>query len=150
MPFPSSSWVGAGRWPNREAHPDFWGKPFAGEVLDIFDRRAWANSLEFPTDNPHPGEVATVAIRSQKDGRLNGRVPVLWDFRTHREVRWELEEKLRTYKDDVACWNAAKKQKLDAMAHPRRRTQRHFSDFLPEPLRSLYAPKSDAIKPQEA
>src|SRR6478735_1809519 len=63
--FKAGTWVGAGRWPNQHAHPDHWSKPFRGQVLDFCDVRAWANSIHFPEDVPHAGEVMGVALRLQ-------------------------------------------------------------------------------------
>lgn len=40
--------VGAERWPYDHAHPDCWQRPLAGEVLEVTDPRAWANTIAFP------------------------------------------------------------------------------------------------------
>ncbi|HEY4541375.1 MAG TPA: hypothetical protein VIG66_03265, partial [Noviherbaspirillum sp.] len=59
----TGNWVGAGRWPQQDAHPDKWPKPLRGQVLDFCDVRAWANSIHFPEDNPHAGDVMGLALK---------------------------------------------------------------------------------------
>jgi hypothetical protein len=129
--------VGAGRWPDRHAHPDQWHKPLRGQVLDFCDVRAWANSMHFPEDVPHAGAVMGLALRLQEEGALEGLTPVLWDFITHRRVLWERTERLRAYEDDVLLWRAAKAMRLDEIEHPRRRKPRDIREFLPEQQRHL-------------
>jgi len=133
----TGAWVGAGRWPNQDAHPDFWHKPLRGQVLDFCDVRAWANSIHFPEDNPHPGAVMGMALKLREQGVLNGVAPVLWDFGSHRRVTWEREAALRPYEDDVVLWRAARALRLDELKHPRRRKRRELRDFLPSPQRGL-------------
>src|SRR6476620_11140049 len=99
--------VGAGRWPNQTAYPDRWEKPVAGKVIDFCDIRAWANSVYFPVDNPHPGEVMGLALKLQEQGLLQGLTPVSWDFSTHQRVLWEKTSSLRPYAEDLALWRAA-------------------------------------------
>lgn len=135
--FKTGTSVGAGRWPNRHAHPDHWHKPLRGQVMDIYDVRAWANSIHFPEDVPHAGDVMTVALRMQHEGKLQGLVPVIWDFVTHRRVCWENADALRAYEDDVVLWRAAKALRLDEIEHPRRRKPRDIREFLPEQQRHL-------------
>ena len=135
--FKTGTWVGAGRWPNRKAHPDHWHKPLRGQVIDIADVRAWANTIHFPEDVPHAGDVMTVALRLQREGALNGLTPVFWDFGTHRRVLWEKTSALRAYEDDVQLWRAAKALRLDEIEHPRRRKPRDIREFLPEQQRHL-------------
>lgn len=55
--FKVGTFVGAKRWPNHASHPDAWGKPIGGKVLEFCDIRAWANTIQFPMDNPPPGDV---------------------------------------------------------------------------------------------
>ena len=129
--------VGGGRWPNQKAHPEHWSKPIAGQVLDFCDSRAWANSIHFPVDNPHPGEVMGVALRFQAEGRISGLTPVLWDFGSHQRVHWERNEVLRSYDEELSLWRAAKALRLDEIEHPRRRKQRQLSEFLPSEMQHL-------------
>jgi hypothetical protein len=70
------TWVGAKRWPNRMSHPDSWGKPIGGQVIDFTDPRAWANTPQFPVDNPHAGDVMGVALKTKAEGRLEDVIPV--------------------------------------------------------------------------
>jgi hypothetical protein len=99
---PVGTRVGAERWPYHAAHPDCWGKPLAGTVLDKADPRAWAGSLAFPGSNPDPKAVRAHVERQEAAGFLqDGKVPVAWDF---GKVYWERTEKLRTYEADVAAW----------------------------------------------
>jgi hypothetical protein len=112
--FKTGTWVGASRWPDQAAHPDHWHKPIRGQVLDFCDVRAWANSIHFPEDVPHAGEVMGVALRLQAQGKLDGLTPVCWDFITHRRVLWEKTTALHPYEDDVLLWKAAKALRLAA------------------------------------
>jgi hypothetical protein len=124
--------VGAGRWANQNAHPNQWHKPLRGQVIDFCDVRAWANSIHFPEDTPHAGEVMGVALKLQAEGRLDGLTPVLWDFGTHWRVYWEKDSTLRPYDDDVILWRAARALRLDEIEHPRRRKPRDIREFLPQ------------------
>ena len=135
--FKVGTWVGAGRWPNRAAHPDHWGQPFGGRVLAADDTVAWSHSFEFPTSVPSSAEVMNLVIRLRKEGKLDGRVPILWDFKTHRVVQWESEQRLRTFQEDMILWRAAKEMRRDEIDHPRRKTPRLLADFLPEDRRHL-------------
>lgn len=135
--FKTGSSVGAGRWPNRRAHPDHWHKPLRGQVLDICDVRAWANTIHFPEDVPHAGEVMTLALKLQHEGKLQGLVPVSWDFGGQQRVYWEREMALRTYEDDVVLWRAARAMRLDEIEHPRRRRPRDIREFLPQQQQHL-------------
>ena len=133
--------VGAGRWPNRKAHPEQWQKPLAGQVLDFCDVRAWANSIHFPTDNPHPGEVMGLALRLKEQGVLADLTPVLWDFGTHERVYWEQTALLRPYAEDVSLWRASRAMRIDELQHPRRRKQRVLAEFLSDDTQHLAAQK---------
>ncbi len=135
--FKTGTLVGASRWPNRDAHPDFWHKPLSGQVLDFCDVRAWANSIHFPEDNPHPGAVMSTALRLREEGMLDGLVPVLWEAGGQRRVMWERESAVRPYEEDVVLWKAARAMRLDELRHPRRRKRRELRDFLPPPQRGL-------------
>lgn len=135
--FKTGTWVGAGRWPNQNAHPDQWHKPVRGQVLDFYDVRAWANSIYFPEDVPHAGAVMGLALKLQAEGKLEGLTPVCWDFITHRRVLWEKTSALRSYEDDVLIWRAARALRRDEIEHPRRRKPRDIREFLPEQQRSL-------------
>lgn len=135
--FRTGTLVGAGRWPNQSAHPNLWQKPVSGQVLDFCDVRAWANTIHFPVDNPHAGDVMGVALKLRAEGALSGLVPVVWDFGTHRSVLWERELALRPYEEDVVLWRAAKALRLDELRHPRRRKPRDLREFLPQQQRHL-------------
>jgi len=130
--FKTGTLVGAGRWPNQTAHPNQWHKPLRGQVIDFCDVRAWANSIHFPEDTPHAGEVMGAALKLREEGKLNGLTPVLWDFGTHWRVLWEKDAALRTYEDDVVLWRAARALRLDEIEHPRRRKPRDIREFLPQ------------------
>ncbi|WP_194723416.1 hypothetical protein [Noviherbaspirillum malthae] len=135
--FKTGTWVGAGRWPNQHSHPDQWHKPLRGQVIDFCDVRAWANSVQFPEDVPHAGDVMTLALRMKNEGKLNGLTPVCWDFVTHRRVLWEKTTALRSYEDDVLLWKAAKAMRTDEIQHPRRRKPRDIREFLPQQQQHL-------------
>jgi len=135
--FRTGTWVGSGRWPNQHAHPNQWQKPLRGQVIDFCDVRAWANSIYFPEDSPHAGDVMGVALRLKAEGKLDGLTPVFWDFLTHRRVTWERTDGLRAYEDDVMLWRAARALRLDEIEHPRRRKPRDIREFLPEQQRHL-------------
>ena len=129
--------VGGGRWPNQSLHPDLWQKPVSGQVIDFCDTRAWANSVYFPVDNPHAGDVMGLALKLKGQGMLEGLTPVLWDFVSHRRMTWEKTVTLRSYEEDVSLWRACKAQRLDELRHPRRRKRRGIGEFLPEELQHL-------------
>jgi hypothetical protein len=134
--FKPGTFVGAGRWPNRHAHPDHWQKPVRGQVLEFCDVRAWANTIHFPEDVPHAGDVMGVALRLRNEGKLDGLTPVEWDFVTHRRVLWEKTASLRPY-EDVQLWKAARALRRDEIEHPRRRKPRDIREFLPEQQKHL-------------
>lgn len=124
-------WVGAGLWANRESHPDNWGRPFTGQVLDCADYRAWANTFDFPEACPDLGKVMSLVLRRKAEGLLNDKVPVEWHFDGRmRVIRWQRIEILRSSKEDLALWKALRAQRLDELNHPRRRTKRPLTDFL--------------------
>jgi hypothetical protein len=129
--------VGAGRWPNQREHPNHWEKPLAGQVIDFCDARGWANSIYFPTDNPHPGDVMSMALKLQEQGALEGLTPVYWDFVSHHRVTWEKTSALRPYEEDVSLWRACKELRLDEIKHPRRRRRREIGEFLPDNMQHL-------------
>ena len=135
--FKVGTWVGAKRWPNRAAHPDLWGQPFGGRVLSVDEPVAWSHSFDFPTATPNSVDVMNHVIRLRKEGKLDGRVPVLWNFLTHRLIQWEPEDRLRTYQEDLILWRAEKEMRRDELEHPRRRTPRQLADFLPADRRHL-------------
>lgn len=129
--FRTGEWVGAGLWANRESHPDNWGRPALGQVLDYADMRAWANSFDFPEARPDLGRVMSVVLRRKADGLLDDKLPVEWHFEGRiRVVRWELISRLRSSADELALWKALRAQRLDEISHPRRRTKRPLEDFL--------------------
>lgn len=135
--FKTGTWVGAGRWPDQGLHPDYWHKPLRGQVIDFCDVRAWANSIHFPEDVPHAGDVMGLALEMRANGRLEGLTPVLWDFLTHRRVLWERTAGLRPYDEDVLLWRAAKALRLDEIQHPRRRKPRDIREFIPDQQKHL-------------
>lgn len=135
--FKTGSWVGAGRWPNQDAHPELWHKPLRGRVLDFCDVRAWANSVHFPEDNPHAGAVMGVALKLREQGLLQGLTPVCWDFGDVQRVYWERDAVLRPAEEDLVLWRAARAQRADALRHPRRRRPRSLHEFLPPQQRDL-------------
>jgi hypothetical protein len=94
--------VGASRWPNAHAHPDAWGRPWRGEVLDVTDPRAWAFTLAFPNRTPGRGEVLSHLLRV---GFASEAVPVAWEF---GRVYWERAGSLRPYEEDEAAWAGAR------------------------------------------
>lgn len=135
--FKPGTLVGAGRWPNKAAHPDQWPKPLSGMVLDFCDVRAWANSVYFPIDNPHAGDVMGLALKLREQGTLDGLTPVYWDFITHQRVLWEKTTQLRPYAEDISLWRACKALRLDEIQHPRRRKPREIGEFLPADMQHL-------------
>lgn len=135
--FKTGTWVGAGRWPNSSAHPDFWHKPLRGQVLDFCDARAWANSIYFPEDNPHAGAVMGKALALREEGALKGLIPVRWEVGAEQRVFWERAENLRSCEADMRLWKAARAMRLDELQHPRRRKPRSLDDFLPATQRDL-------------
>lgn len=97
--------VGAKRWPNTNAHPGNWGKPWAGVVLAITNPRAWENTLAFSGRRPGRREVREHVARHD----FSDRVPVLWDFGAHGfQVYWEHVASVRAYDEDVADWERAR------------------------------------------
>lgn len=136
--FRIGSWVGGERWPNRTAHPDQWGRPIGGQVLDPESSVAWANTPEFPTSQPSGAEVMNHVLALRKQGKLVDAVPVLWDFGDGtRVIKWERASRLRPYKDDMSLWKAAMAMRRDELAHPRRQKPRSLAEFLPEDLKHL-------------
>lgn len=136
--FRPGSWVGAGRWSNQAAHPDLWGKPLGGQVLEVDSPAAWANTPEFPVSKPDGAQVMNHITELRKQGKLEGAVPVLWDLgNSTRVIKWERETNLRSYGDEMHLWKARKAMRLDEIAHPRREKKRPLASFLPEPLKHL-------------
>lgn len=99
--------VGAQRWPYAAAHPDCWGRPWAGVVLAQDDPQAWARTLRFTTDSPDPAEVRAWVEHCHAEGLLDSAVPVLWAFDEPR-VYWQDVAGLRPYADDLAAWFEAR------------------------------------------
>lgn len=99
--------VGARRWPRSTEHPDNWGTPYRGVVLDRADPTAWAHSLAFPIANPTPTQVAQWLRRV--DGELDStRVPVRWDFDGTTAVHWERASALVPFATDITHWECAR------------------------------------------
>ncbi len=99
--------VGAGRWPYASAHPDCWGKPWAGRVLAVDNPRAWEGTFAFPKV---PTQEETTAHVKRHCARLTS-VPVLWDFGVDgQKIYWERPEALRSYADDLAAWFTARNE----------------------------------------
>ena len=108
--------VGAQRWPNRGNHPDCWGLPWKGLVLDPRDPRAWANTIAFPVAEPDP-----VAVRRHVDACvLQGyppSIPVLWDFgAAGLTTYWSAAEHLRPFDEDYQAWLVARANAHTAFA----------------------------------
>ncbi|SNT21846.1 hypothetical protein SAMN06265795_117100 [Noviherbaspirillum humi] len=139
--------VGAGRWPNRKAHPDEWERPVSGQVLEFCDVRAWANTIHFPVDDPHPGDVMGMALKLKEQGLLEGLTPVCWDFGSHKQVLWEKTANLRPYAEDIQLWQACKALRMDEIAHPRRRKPRELGEFLPREMQHLGMQKLLPLRP---
>jgi hypothetical protein len=101
--------VGAGRWAYSAAHPDCWLAPYVGTVLSAEDPQAWQGTLAFPGDElPDPAKVKAWAAQCRKEGLLDAKVPVLWDFPTGQTVRWETLSALRLPADDRKAWEEAR------------------------------------------
>ena len=136
--FRPGMWVGAGRWANQSSHPDLWGKPLGGQIVSTDSPAAWANTPEFPVRNPDSAQVIIHISELRKQGKLEGAVPVLWDYGDgHRVIKWEKETCLRPYGDEMHLYKARKLMRLDELAHPRREKRRPLASFLPEPLKHL-------------
>ena len=104
---PLGTKVGAQRWPYHHAHPDAWGRPWAGVVLALDDPRAWAETVAFPWPQPDPAAVTAHVTKCRARGWLSdGRVPVLWSFGDEERVHWESTDSLRPYWEDLAAWAA--------------------------------------------
>jgi len=101
--------VGAERWPYAGAHPDCWGRPHRGVVLDQTDPRAWSGSIAFPRE-PGRGEVLEHLI---KVGWSEDEVPVAWEF---GRVYWERVENLKPYDEDVRAWERAREERRNGQA----------------------------------
>ncbi len=95
--------VGAQRWPGSSNHPDCWGPPWKGQVLEETDPRAWANTLAFPVASPDPDKVAAHVAQCRTQGMVFW-VPVLWDFGTEQRCYWTRPEDLRSYAEDYLHW----------------------------------------------
>lgn len=105
--------VGAHRWPYNAAHPDCWGRPWSGVVLEVTDPRAWAGSIAFPS-KPTRAQVAAHVAHCEANGSdFSDRAPVLWDFGPNgSSVHWEkvdgTEHAIRPYAEDLEAWSAAR------------------------------------------
>ena len=135
--FRVGSWVGGERWPNRAAHPDQWGKPIGGQIIDLESPVAWAHTPEFPVGHPDSASVMNHVMALRKSGKLDDAVPVMWDYGGTRVIKWERASRLRPYQEDFQLWKAAKALRLDEIAHPRRQKPRTLAEFLPEALKHL-------------
>lgn len=90
------------------AHPDCWGRPWGGVVLEQTDPRAWAGTTAFPDEYPNPLAIACHVARCESQGLLDDRIPVFWDF---GRVWWERPEAIRPYDEDQAAWRIAREAK---------------------------------------
>jgi hypothetical protein len=110
--------VGARRWPYHAAHPDCWGKPWAGTVLAQDDPRAWQGTLAFPCrdgQQPDPDKVREHVAWCREQGLLRDSVPVLWDFGADGpRAMWERLDSVRPYAADLAEWEAERTAALEA------------------------------------
>lgn len=87
------SWVGASHWPNRAAQPSQWGKPLGGRVLELDAPMAWAGTPDFPVSQPDGAQVMNHVMARRKAGKLDGVLPVMWDYGDgHRVIRGEEDE----------------------------------------------------------
>lgn len=100
--------VGSRRWPYSHAHPDCWGRPWKGIVLEHDDPRAWFGTIAFPDGVPSQADVTAHCERLRAEGYLSQRVPVLWDFGTHSKSYFEIPDSLRSYDEDVEAWEEAR------------------------------------------
>jgi hypothetical protein len=101
--------VGAERWPYHHAHPDAWGRPWAGELLAQDDPRAWQGSIAFSARRPGRDAVRrhVAWCRANSEG-FDDRVPVLWDFGGEKKVYWTDRADVRPYTDDLSAWQEAR------------------------------------------
>lgn len=100
--------VGGNRWPASGNHPDCWGQPWGGIVLEQTDPRAWAGSIAFPVSCPNPDAVKA-HVEHLKANSLMDTVPVLWDFGENgTKIFWHKPEHLKPYAEDYMDWIAAR------------------------------------------
>ena len=103
--------VGSRRWPAASNHPDCWGKPWRGVILNQYDPRAWEHTLAFPMDNPDPELVRQYVVKCIQMADAPSGVPVLWDFGEEGHiVYWERGQALSPYADDLADWEECRER----------------------------------------
>ena len=109
--------VGARRWPGSSGHPSVWAAPHRGLVLDICDRRAWANRCL--GKDPEQSEVDAYVSELKRRGELCNSLPVLWDFSSvgcSSAVMWEFIPNLKPYSEDCALWEQARGEAMNKEA----------------------------------
>jgi hypothetical protein len=113
--------VGARRWPYDAAHPDCWGTPWKGVVLEVDDPRSWAGTFAFPMGAPDP-QAVKLHVEVCRGLGLPLDVPVRWDFgRDGCRVYWEKASDLLPYDDDFAAWTAKRDEATAALSAKRDR-----------------------------
>lgn len=122
----TGDWVGGGYWANKASHPDHWGRPFAGQIIPHEDSRAWANTPEFPDSMPNGSQIMSKVLAMKEKGLLDDIVPVLWDFKTFRVVKWERKSNIVPYAEEMAKWRAAKAK----CAAKRDGKMKHVTEYL--------------------
>jgi hypothetical protein len=105
--------VGMARWPFAAAHPDAWGLPWKGVILDLADPSAWRGTLAFPRGEPDPEAIRAHLRRHPALGVSC--IPVRWGF---GEVHWEPAAALRPYAEDLAAWERARRGARGPAAFP--------------------------------
>lgn len=108
-PLPPGIEVGMRRWPMSAAHPTAWGRPLKGVVLDAADPAAWRGTLAFPNGEP---ELDAILEHLHQHPSLGvSKVPVRWEFGA---IFWERAADLRPYAEDLAAWERARREGIDA------------------------------------
>ena len=98
--------VGARRWPCTGNHPDTWGAPWRGTVLDVRDPAAWDGTAAL---GAAPTQAAVDAHLARLGEAASGTtVPVRWAFPDGERVYWERRDALVPYHEDFAAWMAAR------------------------------------------
>lgn len=97
------------RWPYRHFHPDNWVQPHKGTVLALDDPRAWKESVAFPRGVPTQEQCTKHVESCLERGLLIETVPVLWVSSLNGEEFIQWDKKLRPYAEELAAWEAARK-----------------------------------------
>jgi hypothetical protein len=108
--FPVGTVVGARRWPYASAHPECWGTPWSGVVLEMNDPRVWSGNPALSSQEKIGGHIAWCKDR----GLLMNTVPVLWDFAGEQVVYFQSAtgdarcHDLKPYAEDYLAWQSAR------------------------------------------